>query len=271
MPIQPSDPRFSVHPRFDLAGTKQCQDALKKANAEWEAAGGFYGPVALLTTQILPGGGIAFHWANGDLVGKISANHRIAKAVAAGQGISRVEVRNLTLDEKVGMIILRAEAWTGPPEIAYIPPPPREYIYKAGLVGEQHHRAAIDRCVTGQTVTLVHETGNPHDSQALAAVSAQGERIGYIARDHWLRRAIFEDGQGCTAVILSRDVGQRGFRQIVLEVRLGGPRVGQSVWSKDGPASVADADRISTTAMTMIAIGFLLILLVAGVIKGTHM
>jgi hypothetical protein len=262
VPIPPADPRFAAHPRFDLAGAKACQEALTRAKAEWEAAGGFQGPDVLLSAEMQPGGSIVFRWPDGSLVGKISGSHRLARAVAAGQGIARVKVCNLSIDRtKDSLIILRAEAWTGPPGEIYVPPPPREYVYKTGLVGEQHHRAAVQRCRVGEAVTLMHEQGNPHDPKALAAFSAQGQRIGYIAQDHWLRRAVMEDGQGCSAAIISVAPGQRGFQQIVLEVRLGGPPVKAVAWSGDAGASLAEADQQSSAVMAAVVIAVLFMLL----------
>lgn len=270
MPIAPADPRFSAHPRFDLAGAKACQEALSRAKAEWDAAGGFYGPKVLLSAEVQPKGDISFHWPDGSMVGRISASHRLARVVASGQGIARVQLCNLSIDDKKdGLIILRAEAWTGPPGEIYKPPPPREYVYMAGLVGEQHHRAAVERCRAGDVVTLVHEQGNPHDSNALAVLSAHAERIGYIARDHWLRRAVIEDGQGCTAVIVSADPGNRGFREVVIQVRLGGPPVKTISWRSNDGGSSGNQDEEAAKVLVIVAIAMMLILLVAA-IAGTH-
>lgn len=270
MPIQPEDKRFTAHPRFDLAGAKAHQPALQRVMAEWEAAGGLRGPDVVLTAQMQAGGGIVFLWPDGTPVGKISAAHRIARAVADGAGIARVEVANLTADDaKDGLIILRAEAWTGPPGTVYEPPPPQEYVYMAGLVGEQHHAAAVSRCLVGEQVTLMHEQGNPHDGKALAAFSSRGERLGYIARDHWLRRAIMEDGDGCTAVIASMNPGYRGFREVVLQVRLGGPPVKAVQWSGETSTLAADNDQQAAGILGFIAIAFIVVLVLAAIV-GAH-
>lgn len=270
MPIQPEDKRFTAHPRFDLAGAKAHQPALQRVKAEWEAAGGLRGPDVVLTAEVQANGSIVFLWPDGTPVGKISAAHRIARVVAEGAAIARVEVANLTVDDtKDGLIVLRAEAWTGPPGTVYEPPPPREYVYMAGLVGEQHHAAAVNRCFVGEPVTLVHEQGNPHDAKALAALSSRGERLGYIARDHWLRRAVMEDGDGCTAVIAGVDLGHRGFREVVLQVRLGGPPVKAVQWSGETSTSAADSDQQAAAIFGFIAIAFMAVLVLAA-IAGAH-
>lgn len=93
-------------------------------------------------------------------------------------------------------------------------------VYMAGLVAEQHYQPAIRALGPGDRIFICHEADNPYDDQALCAKTRGGETIGYLARDHWLRRAIHEEGRGVTATIHSTGVGQRGFIQVVLSVTL---------------------------------------------------
>jgi len=52
-------------------------------------------------------------------------------------------------------------------------------------------------------------------------------QIGYIARDHWLKRALLEEGKGCSASIGSIGSGGRGLLGVVLDVRLEGDELGE--------------------------------------------
>jgi hypothetical protein len=98
--------------------------------------------------------------------------------------------------------------------------------YSLGLVGESNYQDAIRRCREGEPVALVREPGNPYDAEAIAALGARGETIGYVPRDCWLREPLAE-GKGCSATIRSIGTGGRGLRGVVLAVRLGGEPLGE--------------------------------------------
>ena len=100
-------------------------------------------------------------------------------------------------------------------------------LYQVGLVGESNYQPAIRRCSPRQAVMLLAEPDNPYDPYAIAVCSVAGETIGYIARDHWLKRALLEEGKGCSASIRSIGSGGKGLLGVVLDVRLEGDEVGE--------------------------------------------
>jgi len=91
--------------------------------------------------------------------------------------------------------------------------------YPVGLAGESNYQGAICVCREGEEVRVCHEIGNPHDEKALVVVSSCGETIGYIPKSNWLRDAVYEQGCGCEARILSIE-GEREPMGVVIEVRL---------------------------------------------------
>ena len=88
------------------------------------------------------------------------------------------------------------------------------------VVGESHYQAAIRGCRIGEPARIVYERGNPSDPQALAVESCRGEKVGYVARSSWLRDAIHEEGQGCSATIEQIAPGGGGALGVVLRVTL---------------------------------------------------
>ncbi|MEM9085318.1 MAG: HIRAN domain-containing protein [Pseudomonadota bacterium] len=67
---------------------------------------------------------------------------------------------------------------------------PRKRIYD--LVGESHYQRAIWLSLPGDSVTLTRERDNPHDPNAIAAVTQNG-KLGYIARDEAAELAPYLD------------------------------------------------------------------------------
>ena len=90
--------------------------------------------------------------------------------------------------------------------------------YPVGLVGESHYQAAIARCELGQEVLVCHEIGNPYDEFALRVETIDGAILGYIARDHWLRAAVFEEEHGVAAAIGRLDRAEGGDIGVVIWV-----------------------------------------------------
>lgn len=90
--------------------------------------------------------------------------------------------------------------------------------YPAGLVAEQHYQDAVMRCSFGERVTLFHEIGNPHDENAIVAVNARDEVIGYVPRKSFIQQVVHDQGQGIDATILQVQKGQQGFVEVVLDV-----------------------------------------------------
>lgn len=91
--------------------------------------------------------------------------------------------------------------------------------YPVGLVGETNYQPAIKASSIADAVEILHEIGNPHDERALVVKNASGEKIGYIARDCWLQRAIHDESRSCVAVIWSMNEGPHGLG-VVVEVLL---------------------------------------------------
>lgn len=99
--------------------------------------------------------------------------------------------------------------------------------YPVNLVGEQYCGDAPGRCIVGDRVLLVHELGNPYDDEALMAINEQGERLGYVPADSWLRDAVFGEAKGCSAVIRSAANGAKGHVEVVLGVTMDGTEIGE--------------------------------------------
>ena len=78
--------------------------------------------------------------------------------------------------------------------------------YHTAIVGESKFQPAVRRTTVGDYVDIVIEEGNPHagDEIALRVDNSDGDTIGYIAEDHWLRRAILGEGKGVLAKVDSK-------------------------------------------------------------------
>lgn len=107
-------------------------------------------------------------------------------------------------------------------------------VYPVGIVGESNCQPAIQRCRVGEAVQLLHEPGNPHDTsgRAIAVESSRGETIGYIAREHWLKEPLLDDGKGCTARISEIGRGDGASLGVVLSVSLEGAAIGKRVYRR---------------------------------------
>ena len=96
--------------------------------------------------------------------------------------------------------------------------------WKAGIVGEANYQSTIARCSPGDEVQIAHEVGNPYDDEALVVLTADGGRIGYIGRDHWIQELIHDEGRSCEATIESITPGGSGKLGVVLNiVKASGP------------------------------------------------
>jgi hypothetical protein len=98
--------------------------------------------------------------------------------------------------------------------------PPKPKLYPVGIVGESNFQDAVKSTNLSDYVDIVIERENPHaeNGVALRVDNMDGDTIGYVPADSWLRRAILEDGSGCLARVsgkAGRPVG------IVIEVQLG--------------------------------------------------
>lgn len=73
--------------------------------------------------------------------------------------------------------------------------------YPIALVGTKSYQPAIAACAVGETVTVWHEPDNPYDADALAVTGAAGATIGYLPRDSWVHRAVFDEAKPVSARI----------------------------------------------------------------------
>jgi HIRAN domain len=81
--------------------------------------------------------------------------------------------------------------------------------YMIGLVGEGSYQRAIRRTARGHVVRLIHEHDNRHDPQAVKAITAMGETIGYLPRDHWARKIVISGSPEHLAVVAEVTGGTR--------------------------------------------------------------
>lgn len=92
-------------------------------------------------------------------------------------------------------------------------------VYPLGLVGESNFQPAIRKARAGEPVLICHEPENSHDPNALRVETTAGAVLGYIAKDSWLRDAIFVSKRGCVASIKSI-AGNPGKLGVVIDVLL---------------------------------------------------
>lgn len=94
-----------------------------------------------------------------------------------------------------------------------------ENLYPVGIVGESHYQRAIGQMSEGDAVALLIELDNPYSKTgtSLRVDNLNGDTIGYIADDHWLKNAVVHEKKGCQAVVLGIEGDPMG---VVLEVQL---------------------------------------------------
>lgn len=200
----------------DLAELDRFRDAIRGLTAD--ALGQ---PVTIVRDPADPTT-VLVHNGAGQPVGILPRRGKLCKAILAGarighaswQGIGEPGADGCPSKLRVRVVIVdEGEHYEHPPVA-----PPR--TYQVGIVGESNYQPAIRRCSPGQQVQIVREQGNPHDRQALAVVTSSGATIGYIPRDHWLQRAVHDEGKGCDATIRRISSGGAGSLGVVLDVAL---------------------------------------------------
>jgi hypothetical protein len=93
--------------------------------------------------------------------------------------------------------------------------------YTVHLVGETHYQHVIRNLQPGTPVKLVADPENRHDPRAVKAAHA-GETIGYVERDSWLIRAMYDDRTAVASRVQEIIGGGPGeMKGVVLEVRTG--------------------------------------------------
>lgn len=73
--------------------------------------------------------------------------------------------------------------------------------YRVGIVGESFYQKAIAGLRVGEVVSLRHEPGNPHDERAVAVLDGDGQKIGHLPLDHWLKDALLDEGKQPRATV----------------------------------------------------------------------
>ncbi|VXC42259.1 HIRAN domain-containing protein [Sphingomonas sp. 8AM] len=92
--------------------------------------------------------------------------------------------------------------------------------YSVSLVGTTHYQPSIRMLRRGNSVRICRKIGNPHDKDAIVAVSSGGKRIGYIARDSWIQRLAYEEAKSCSAFLTDTPNVGDGLLAVVLSVRI---------------------------------------------------
>lgn len=93
-----------------------------------------------------------------------------------------------------------------------------EKSYFVGLKGESSYQKAIKRLTEDERVTIEHDKGNAHDSEALVVKTLSGSTIGYIPREHFLKRAFFKEKKHLDARIKSINSGPGAPSGVVIAV-----------------------------------------------------
>lgn len=92
--------------------------------------------------------------------------------------------------------------------------------YTMHIVGEQHYQEAIAASEANDPITVAHEVGNPHDNEALVVINAQsGRTLGYLPRDSFVHRLVFEEGKSVTGQIESI-FDREGYLEIKVHVEI---------------------------------------------------
>lgn len=96
-------------------------------------------------------------------------------------------------------------------------------VYPVAVVGEQYEgrQFVIAKLKAADRVDLIPEPENPHDPFAIRVETESEKLIGYIGRDSWLVRALYDEGKDLRASVW--DVVLRdGFLQVTLSVSTAG-------------------------------------------------
>lgn len=210
------------HVIYKIIGTPECRDGIQAAELS-----------QMVSLTVTESNAIRFVDAEGRLLGRVTASHRLARLLAQGEEAAlycSVNMISLPGDRHPdGKVHIRVVL--GVPGETYTPPAPT--AYPLSIVGESHYQAAIRKCRPSDPVIFWHEPDNPYDDLALVVRTAEGDRIGYVPRGSWVRDAVLRDGRGASATILS--IQGHEFAGIVLSVALGGDPVSRWLYFKSHP------------------------------------
>lgn len=105
--------------------------------------------------------------------------------------------------------------------------------YPVGIVGEASYQDAIEFLTEGEIVELWHEPANPYDKRAIAVAASDGDTIGYLPRDLWLRDAVLKEGKPVTARVMRLAKGAK-VTGVTIEVALAGMGIRQRPFKRAG-------------------------------------
>lgn len=108
-------------------------------------------------------------------------------------------------------------------------------IYSVGLAGESKFQPAVKRTKTGEVVTLRLEPFNKFDDQAIAVENSQGETIGYIPADSFIKRIIHLENKPVACHVERIGAGRSGICGVILQIELSAERP-TPVYTADRPA-----------------------------------
>jgi hypothetical protein len=210
------------HGTIALSGTRQFADVIETLTIGL--------PLEVFEDDMEVGGYI-FLTKDGDIVGKITNRQKVAQALNDGATVLHATVNSVsTSNLNNASPSVRVRVVTGPHGATWTMPLLEPRGYYVAVVGERSYQAAIAKCMVGDLVDLFHERDNPFDSRALAVVTKNGTKIGYIGRDSWVHRVLLDEERGCSANISSID-GNGEFWGVVIELRLTGEPIGELSYS----------------------------------------
>lgn len=110
--------------------------------------------------------------------------------------------------------------------------------YSVGIVGESQYQRPIRQLRAGDPLNLHHEFENPYDPNAIAVLTDDGSKIGYIPRDSWLTGVIVDEGRAVAARVKTIEGGDRRRPSlgVVIEVEIVGTRGSAEAAHRTGAA-----------------------------------
>ena len=124
--------------------------------------------------------------------------------------------------------------------------------YKLALVGVSKYQAEIHKCDEGDEIALLHEHNNPHDENAIVAITSRGQKIGYVARDSWVKELLIEQGRMCRTWIEHINLGGKNNKTLGVVLRIDIYAHGEDSAPVDPPKNPTKAGCASLIALIAI-------------------
>lgn len=167
----------------------------------------------------------AYLWATSEIGAEVRA---AVLVVTEGSSLENAH-RNKTLMDEVDRLMAPPSppapqdgAWAGA-DMGQFPAgaPPGNAGYRASVVGESHYQQAIARTAVGEPAFLIPEPTNRYDARAISVLNANGEKIGYLARESWLHSVMLDEGWPVAATVDFIGTADGGLAGVVLGVEIG--------------------------------------------------